>query len=61
MLIRSFAVVLFVLVCAALPAQAGVRIALLPISVHAAGSDSNYLQSGLSEMIAARIDQYGLG
>lgn len=58
MLIRSFAVALFVLLGVSLPAQAEVRIALLPISVHATGGDSDYLQSGLSEMIAARLDQY---
>jgi TolB-like protein len=34
------------------------RIALLPIAVHAAGSDVDYLQSGLAEMVAARLDQY---
>jgi TolB-like protein len=34
------------------------RIALLPIAVHAAGSDVDYLQSGLAEMMAARLDQY---
>jgi len=42
----------------AAPAVAQVRIALLPISVHASGDESEYLQSGLSEMIAARLDQY---
>ena len=34
------------------------RIALLPIAVHAAGSDVDYLQGGLAEMMAARLDQY---
>jgi hypothetical protein len=34
------------------------RIALLPIAVHAAGTDVDYLQSGLAEMLAARLDQY---
>lgn len=55
---RSLAIALFLLVCAATPAQAGVRIALLPIAVHAAGEESAYLQSGLAEMIASRLDQY---
>jgi len=57
-LIRSIAIALFVWLCGALPAQADVRIALLPIAVHATGGDSDYLQSGLAEMIAARLDQY---
>jgi TolB-like protein len=34
------------------------RIALLPVAVHAAGADVDYLQSGLAEMMAARLDQY---
>ena len=47
------------LVFLAVPAQAAaVRIALLPLAVHAAGEESSYLQSGLAEMIAARLDQY---
>ena len=58
MLIRSLAIALFVLLCGAVPAQAGVRVALMPIAVYAAGADSVYLQSGLAEMIAARLDQY---
>lgn len=58
MVYRSLAIALFMTLCAALPAQAGVRIALLPLSVHAAGDDSDYLQVGLAEMIAARLDQY---
>jgi TolB-like protein len=39
-------------------AWAGVRIAMAPISVHAAGSDSAYLSTGLREMLSARLDQY---
>ena len=58
MLKRSLAIAFFVSLCAALPAQAGTRIALLPLSVHASGEDSAYLQTGLGEMIAARLDQY---
>ncbi|MBW2271500.1 MAG: hypothetical protein JRH16_23370 [Deltaproteobacteria bacterium] len=58
MLIRSLAIALFVLLCGAVPAQAGVRVALMPIAVYAAGADSVYLQSGLAAMIAARLDQY---
>ncbi|HJO22453.1 MAG: hypothetical protein QF890_07110 [Myxococcota bacterium] len=53
--IRSLAIAIFLV---ATPAAADVRIALLPISVHASGEESGYLQSGLSEMIAARLDQY---
>jgi len=53
--IRSVAIALMFF---AVPAMAEVRIALLPISVHASGDESDYLQSGLSEMIAARLDQY---
>jgi len=34
------------------------RIALLPIVVHAAGSDVDYLQNGLAEMMGSRLDQY---
>jgi TolB-like protein len=41
----------------AVPARPA-RIALLPIAVHAAGADVDYLQSGLAEMMAARLDQY---
>lgn len=56
MRIGSIAIALVLL---AAPAQgAAVRIALLPLAVHAAGEESNYLQSGLAEMIAARLDQY---
>lgn len=42
------------------PALAGddARVALLPIAVHASGSDSDYLQTGLAEMISARLEQY---
>ncbi len=58
MLIRSFAIAL-VLLSLAVPAMAEtVRVALLPVSVHAAGEGSEYLQTGLAEMIAARVDQY---
>ena len=41
------------------PAAAeGVRVALLPIAVHAQGGDSAYLETGLVEMISARLEQY---
>ena len=56
--IRSFALALLLATALAAPAGAGVRIALLPVSVHASGEESGYLQSGLSEMLAARLDQY---
>ena len=56
--IRSFALALLLATALAVPAGAGVRIALLPVSVHASGEESGYLQSGLSEMLAARLDQY---
>jgi TolB-like protein len=39
-------------------AQAATRIILLPISVHATGAEVDYLQSGLMEMLASRLDQY---
>lgn len=55
---RPFVLALFFVVALAAPAGAVVRIALLPVSVHATGEESSYLQSGLSEMIAARLDQY---
>ena len=42
------------------PALAGprIRVALLPIAVHASGSESDYLQRGLAEMLSARLEQY---
>jgi TolB-like protein len=57
--IRSLAVVLAGVVLAA-PGLAAddVRVALLPIAVHASGGDSGYLQTGLAEMISARLEQY---
>ncbi len=39
-------------------ADAATRIVLLPISVHATGAEVEYLQSGLMEMLASRLDQY---
>lgn len=44
----------------AAPALAGerVRVALLPIAVHASGTESDYLQTGLAEMLSARLEQY---
>jgi TolB-like protein len=39
-------------------AAAATRIVLLPISVHATGTEVEYLQSGLMEMLASRLDQY---
>ena len=56
---RSVAVaVLGALILLPALAGAGARVALLPISVHASGSDSEYLQKGLAEMISARLEQY---
>jgi len=57
--IRSIAIA--ALACALLgagPAAAATRIILLPISVHATGAEVEYLQSGLMEMLASRLDQY---
>ena len=39
-------------------AEAAARIVLLPISVYAAGAETNYLSSGLAEMLAARLERY---
>lgn len=58
MLIRSLAIVLVFSFSAMAASASDVRVALMPIAVHAAGEDSDYLREGLSEMIAARIDQY---
>ncbi len=57
--IRSLAIALLAL-GASLPslASADVRVALLPIAVHAQGGDSAYLQTGLAAMISARLEQY---
>jgi hypothetical protein len=57
--LRTVAAVLAALLPAG-PALAGpdVRVALLPIAVYASGSDSDYLQTGLAEMISARLEQY---
>jgi TolB-like protein len=38
--------------------KADVRVALLPIEVHAEGNESDYLRSGLQEMLAARLEQF---
>jgi TolB-like protein len=38
--------------------KADVRVALLPIAVHAEGKESDYLRSGLQEMLAARLEQF---
>ena len=57
--IRSIAIA--ALTCLFLgPAAAGAatRIVLLPISVHATGAEVEYLQNGLMEMLASRLDQY---
>ena len=45
---------------ASLPALAveEVVVALAPITVHAAGTDSAYLSRGLSEMLSARLEQF---
>lgn len=56
---RSLGIALSLAVAgAATPAAGEVRIALIPIEVHAAGDDVAYLQAGLGDMIAARLDQY---
>ena len=57
--IRSAAVAL-VGALLALPALAepNARVVLLPIAVHATGSDSEYLQKGLAEMLSARLEQF---
>jgi hypothetical protein len=46
------------LLCLPTLAEASTRIVLLPISVHAAGADTNYLSTGLAEMLAARLERY---
>jgi TolB-like protein len=35
-----------------------VRVALLPITVHAQGTETDYLSTGLAQMLAARLEQY---
>ena len=57
--IRSIAIA--ALTCLSLgagAAGAATRIILLPISVYATGAEVDYLQSGLMEMLASRLDQY---
>ena len=44
------------LLCLPMLAEASVRIVLLPLSVYAAGADTDYLSTGLAEMLAARLD-----
>jgi len=57
--IRSIAIAALSCVClGAGAADAATRIILLPISVHATGAEVEYLQSGLMEMLASRLDQY---
>jgi TolB-like protein len=46
------------LLALAAPAAAEVRVALLPVAVHASGSDSGYLRDGLGDMLSARLEQY---
>jgi hypothetical protein len=46
------------LLCLPALAEVSVRIVLLPISVHAAGADTEYLSTGLAEMLAARLERY---
>ena len=46
------------LLCLPMLAEASVRIVLLPISVYAAGADTDYLSIGLAEMLAARLERY---
>jgi len=56
---RSIAIGLSLLLLgAAAEARAAVRVALLPIVVYVQEGDSQYLQKGLEEMLAARLDQY---
>ncbi|MDJ0851885.1 MAG: hypothetical protein QNK04_26195 [Myxococcota bacterium] len=59
MFIRSLAIA-FLALAAVLPSLAGadVRVALLPIAVHAQGEDSAYLETGLAAMLSARLEQY---
>jgi len=46
------------LVASSQPALAGsVRVALLPIVVHSAESDTSYLEKGLGDMLASRIER----
>ena len=40
-------------------AGAGPRIAILPVVVHSAAPDPNYLSDGLADMLAARLEQIG--
>jgi TolB-like protein len=58
-ILRTLAAALAALLLAG-PALAGpeARVALLPIAVYASGADSEYLQSGLAEMLSARLEQY---
>ena len=57
--IRSLAIAALICLCLGPgAAQAATRIVLLPISVHATGAEVDYLQSGLMEMLASRLDQY---
>lgn len=58
MSMRSLAAVAALVMVAPAVAGAETRVALLPVAVHAAGSDSEYLQTGLAEMISARLEQY---
>ena len=46
------------LLCLPTLAEAAARIVLLPISVYAAGADTDYLSTGLAEMLAARLERY---
>jgi outer membrane protein insertion porin family len=43
---------------AASTAGAATRVVLLPIAVHATSAEVDYLQNGLMEMLASRLDQY---
>jgi hypothetical protein len=46
------------LLCLPALVEASVRIVLLPISVYAADADTDYLSTGLAEMLAARLERY---
>ena len=58
MQLRSLAIAFFVFFTLAASAEAQVRVALLPLAVHASGPEATHLQDGLAEMIASRLDQY---
>jgi TolB-like protein len=48
-----------VLAVPAAAADGPIRVAMMPVVVHAASSDSDYLSDGLAEMLSARLEQAG--